>query len=264
MTRTRVVACSVATALTAGAFLAFTAPAASAHVGVDPDQAEQGGYSTINIRVPNERDNASTVGLEVHLDLEHPVASVQPQPVPGWEIEIETAELDEPLDVHGSEITEVPSVIRWTGGEIEPGMFQQFPISVGPLPDDVDQLLFKAIQTYDNDEVVRWIEEPVEGEPEPEHPAAVLSLTAGDGDDHAADGGHEDADDHADDTDTDTDADAADDETGNGDDDTAAAESGDDDATDTTARVLAGMGIAVGVAGVAFGVLAGRRRTTGS
>ncbi|WP_326598131.1 YcnI family copper-binding membrane protein [Streptomyces sp. NBC_01803] len=250
MTRTRVAA-SVATALTAGAFLAFTAPAASAHVSVDPDEAEQGGYSTVNIKVPNERDNASTIRLEVHLDLDHPLASVQPQPVPGWEVEVETAELDEPVELHGSEITEAPSVITWTGGEIEPGQFQQFPISVGPLPEDVDQVLFKAVQTYDNDEVVRWIEEPVEGEAEPEHPAAVLALAPADGDDHgtgdddageAGEAGEAEDGDHA---------------------EPVAAESG-DDTTDTTARVLAGVGIAVGVAGVAFGVLAGRRRSTES
>ncbi|MGK5531318.1 YcnI family copper-binding membrane protein [Streptomyces sp. URMC 129] len=246
MTRTRVAACSAVTALTAGAFLAFTAPGASAHVGIDPDEVEQGSYSTIYMKVPNERDNASTVRLEVHLDPEHPLASVQPQPVPGWEVEVETAELAEPVEVHGTEITEAPSVITWTGGEIAPGQFQQFPLSVGPLPEDTEQLLFKAIQTYDNDEVVRWIEEPVEGEPEPEHPAAVLALTPGGDDGHGGD--------------TEDDGHAAED----GDDDGTAAAADDDSdaATDTTARVLAGVGIAVGVAGVAFGVLAGRRRST--
>jgi uncharacterized protein YcnI len=242
-------------ALATGTVLALAAPA-SAHVTIDPKEVPGGGYATVNIKVPNERDNASTVAVELHLDLDHPVASAMPQPVPGWEIEIETTVLDEPLEVHGNEITEVPSKITWTGGEIEPGMFQQFPVSVGRLPEDADQLLFKAIQTYDNGEEVRWIEEPGE---DAENPAAVLALTAADGDGHGATDDADDAD-HADGTD---DAQAGVDvseDGGNGDPavDTAA------DTSDTTARVLAGVGIGAGALGVAFGLLAGRRRTTES
>jgi periplasmic copper chaperone A len=50
-------------------------------------------------------------------------------------------------------------------------------VSVGPLPSDVDSLVFKALQTYDNGEVVRWIEEETPGGAEPERPAPVLKLT---------------------------------------------------------------------------------------
>jgi uncharacterized protein YcnI len=57
-------------------------------------------------------------------------------------------------------------------------------VSAGPLPDDVDQLVFPAIQTYDDGETVRWIEETPEGGAEPEHPAPVLTLTAAEEDDH--------------------------------------------------------------------------------
>jgi periplasmic copper chaperone A len=35
----------------------------------------------------------------------------------------------------------------------------------------VDRIVFKALQTYSDGDVVRWIEEPVAGEPEPDHPA---------------------------------------------------------------------------------------------
>ncbi|KAB8163402.1 DUF1775 domain-containing protein [Streptomyces sp. 3MP-14] len=227
------------------ALLALAAPA-QAHVSIDPAEAEAGGYQVLNVKVPNERDDASTVELEVHLDPEHPLTSVMPQPVPGWDVEVETAELDEPVELHGNEVTEVPSVITWTGGEIAPGTFQQFPLSVGPLPEGVDQLVFKAIQTYDSGEVVRWIEEPTEGGEEPEDPAAVLRLTpaADDGGDGAAEPADEVAES------------ATDDAPG----EEAAASSGDGGGSDTTARVLAGVGIAVGVAGVAVGVLGSRRR----
>ncbi len=125
-------------------------------------EAAKGGYATLNFKVPNERDQASTVKLEVNFPADHPLSSVTPQAVPGWKISIDKSKLDKPLEVHGKKITEAVSKVTWTAddSEIAPGYFQQFPVSVGALPEDADQLVFKAIQTYDNKEVVRWIEEP--------------------------------------------------------------------------------------------------------
>ncbi|RLL67911.1 YcnI family protein [Streptomyces sp. Z26] len=222
----------------------LAAGTASAHVSVNPEAAEQGGYATVNFKVPNERDDASTIKLEVSLPTDHPLTSVMPQPVPGWDVKVTKSKLDEPIESHGEQIDEAVSKITWSGGKIEPGQFQQFPVSMGQLPEDADQLVLKSLQTYDNKEVVRWIEEPKEGAEEPESPAPVLKLTP------AAEGGHG--------------ADAG--NAKNGEDDTAtenaaASSDGDSDSTDTTARVLGVAGIVVGVAGVAFGVLAGRRRS---
>jgi hypothetical protein len=47
-------------------------------------------------------------------------------------------------------------------------------VSLGPLP-QVDQLVFKALQTYSDGDIVRWIEVPAAGA-EAEHPAPVLKL----------------------------------------------------------------------------------------
>ncbi|GAA1928592.1 YcnI family protein [Streptomyces sodiiphilus] len=247
MHRNRLLSCA---ALAAAGVLALAGPAA-AHVTVDPSEAGRGGYSTVNFKVPNERDDASTVRLEVHLDPGHPVASVMPQPVPGWEVEVEVTELDEPLEVHGRQITEAPSRIVWSGGEIRPGMFQQFPVSMGRLPEDADRLVFKAIQTYDSDEVVRWIEEPAEDGSHPDHPAAVLELVAsGNGHDSSGGDGHDSSGGDDDTAAHDTAADGGHGASG----ETAAAST-----TDTTARVMAVVGILAGAAGVAFGLLARRR-----
>ncbi|MER6498544.1 YcnI family protein [Streptomyces sp. NPDC001455] len=225
---------------------------ASAHVSVQPlGEAAKGGYASVNIKVPNERDNASTVKLEVSFPTDHPLASVTPQAVPGWDIEVTKSKLAKPLDMHGKKIDEAVSKVTWTakGGKdeagIRPGYFQQFPLSIGQLPEDADQLVFKAVQTYDNKEVVRWIEEQKEGAAEPESPAPVLDLTA------PADGGHGAG---ADDKNGTGSAHESDERT------TASAEASDASNSDTTARVLGIVGIVVGAAGVAFGVLAGRRR----
>lgn len=221
---------------------------ASAHVSVQPQgEAAKGGYAVINFKVPNERDDASTTKLEVNFPTDHPLASVMPQPVPGWDIEVTTSKLAKPLQMHGKTINEAVSKVTWTGGKIEPGRFQQFPLSIGQLPEDADQLVFKAIQTYSNKEVVRWIEEPKEGADEPESPAPVLKLTAAADDAHGAAG-----------ADSSKSPDSAASEK-SGETTTASSSS---DAEDNTARVLGIVGIVIGVAGVAFGVLAGRRRTT--
>jgi uncharacterized protein YcnI len=164
-------------AVAAAVALLVAAPMAAAHVTVNPGEAPKGGYAALSFRVPNERDDASTTRLEVNFPTDTPIASVRVQPKPGWRYEIERTELDEPIEQHGEEITEVVSKITWTGGEIGPTEFDEFGVSVGPLPSDVDQILFPAIQTYDSGEVVRWIDEPpAEGEEEPENPAPALTL----------------------------------------------------------------------------------------
>ncbi len=227
--------------LTAGSVLLLAGPA-FAHVTVNPDSAPQGGYSTVAVKVPNERDDASTVRIEVDLPTDHPVSSVSAQPVPGWDVKITTSHLDKPVTVHGRKVDEAVTKITWTGGTIEPGRFQQFPLSLGPLPENTDRLTLKALQTYSSGEVVRWIDIPQDGQAEPEHPAPVLHLTA------AADQeGHDQAD-------GDAKSATADDSTRQ------AAGAATADSTDTTARVLGIVGIVVGVAGAAVGIVAGRRR----
>ncbi|MFE9836046.1 YcnI family protein [Streptomyces sp. NPDC005551] len=232
-------------ALAASAVVVLSAPA-FAHVSVQPEGvAAKGGYATIDFKVPNERDNASTTKLEVNFPTDHPLASVMPQPVDGWDVKVTTSKLDKPLELHGKKIDEAVSKVTWTatGKGVRPGFFQKFPLSVGQLPEDADELVFKAIQTYSNKEVVRWIEPQEHGAEEPENPAPVLALSAASEDGHHGMPSAEKA---------------SDDEKAEHGETEAAASS---DSSDTTARVLGVVGIAVGAAGVAFGVLAGRRRT---
>ncbi|MFF0588752.1 YcnI family protein [Streptomyces sp. NPDC003781] len=236
------------------AVLALSAPA-FAHVSVQPEgTAAKGGYAVVDFKVPNERDNASTTKLEVNFPTDHPLASVMPQPVPGWKAEVTKSKLDKPLESHGKQLTEVVTKVTWTadGKGVEPGYFQKFPVSIGALPEDADQLVFKAIQTYSNKEVVRWIEVPQEGQEEPETPAPVLQLAAAEDDAHGAAGA---SDAKAKDTGADAQNTAA---------DASASDSGSGDGSDTTARVLGIVGIVVGAAGVGYGVLAGRRRDSGA
>ena len=53
-----------------------------------------------------------------------------------------------------------------------------FPLSLGPFPDNVDVMRMPVIQTYDNGKVVSWADPPNADGSEPEHPAPSVSLTA--------------------------------------------------------------------------------------
>jgi uncharacterized protein len=245
MKASRIAAAGAAAGVTV---LALSVPA-FAHVSVQPEgAAAKGGYAVVDFKVPNERDDASTTKLEVNFPTDHPLASVMPEPMPGWKIDVTKSKLDKPLEMHGEKISEAVTKVTWTadGKGIEPGYFEKFPLSIGQLPEDTDQLVFKALQTYSNKEVVRWIEVPQEGQEEPDNPAPVLELSAASEDGHHASSGDEASD-----------AKSAEKASA----DTAASDSTSSDSTDTTARVLGIVGIVVGAAGVAYGVLAGRRRT---
>ncbi|MFF4588523.1 YcnI family protein [Streptomyces sp. NPDC001388] len=238
---------AAAVAVAGSAVLALSSPAL-AHVSVQPDgTAAKGGYALVNFRVPNERDDASTTKLEVTFPTDHPLASVMPEKIDGWKATVTKSKLDKPLEVHGRKISEAVTKVTWTadGKGIEPGYIQRFPVSMGALPEDADELVFKAVQTYSNKEVVRWIEVQEDGAEEPENPAPVLALADASEDDHHGGAAAEDASDDAEAAASTTEA--ASDSSGG---------------TDTTARVLGVAGIVVGAAGVAYGVLAGRRRTT--
>jgi uncharacterized protein YcnI len=185
MRLTHVLRAGVVVAVSAVAVLAFAGPA-SAHVTVNPSSATQGGYAKLAFRVPNERPDASTVSLEVNIPPDAPIASVSVKPLTGWTAAVTRGKLATPIKTDDGEITEGVQKIVWTAGPdaaIKPGEFQEFEISAGPLP-EVDQIIFKSLQTYSSGEIVRWIDEPKAGV-EVEHPAPTLKLAKGTGDAHA-------------------------------------------------------------------------------
>jgi periplasmic copper chaperone A len=227
--------------LAAGALLLAGTGIASAHVTVSSADAAAGGYGTVTFSVPNESDAASTVGLRIQLPTDTPLTSVRVQPVPGWTVTLTTVALDPPVTSDdGDTIDSAVSVVDFQadpGAGIAPGQFQEFALSGGPFP-DVDQLTFNVVQTYSDGSETAWIEPTVAGQPEPEHPAPVLSLTA------AAAG---------------TDAHGAAPTTSSA---GAAADDG-GDTTATVALVLAVLGLLTGLAGLGLG-LSARRRTVSS
>ncbi|NJC73583.1 YcnI family protein [Planosporangium thailandense] len=230
-------------AVVAGALatVLLAAAPASAHVTVNPSNAAQGGYAKLTFRVPNEKDNASTTQVEVNIPQDTPIASVSVKPLTGWTATATKSKLAQPIKSDDGEITEAVTKIVWKANSpdtaIQPGQFQEFDVSAGPLP-ETDKIVFKALQTYSDGDVVRWIEEPAADGKEPAHPAPTLKLAKASSVSGAA---------------TATSADA------NG--------SGTAKAADDTARSRAGLGLGFGIAalvvalaGLVLAGLAWRRR----
>jgi uncharacterized protein YcnI len=175
LARLTTVALATLTALAASVTLA---PGASAHVSVSSQDAEPGGFGKLTFRVPNESDTASTVGVRIQIPEASALASLRAQPVPGWTVTMTTAELAEPLEAHGQEISSYVSVVEFRaedGGGIGPGEFQEFALSGGPFP-EADALTFPTVQLYSDGNESAWIEPTVAGQDEPERPAPVLAL----------------------------------------------------------------------------------------
>jgi uncharacterized protein YcnI len=161
--------CAVAVAALAGA--------AFAHITLTPGSAPQGSATELTFRVPNEEAKAATVEIQLKIPTSQPIAQLLVKPVPGWQIAVETVTLAKPLVTDDGSFSTAVSEVTWSGGKILPGQYQDFSVSADPLPTGVGQLAFKAIQTYSNGDVVRWIDVQQSGQPAPDHPAPVLTLT---------------------------------------------------------------------------------------
>jgi uncharacterized protein YcnI len=148
-----------------------------AHVTVDPSTAKQGDEITLGFRVPNEEPNASTVKLQIIFPSAHPVLGVDPQDAPGWTSQITTLSLNPPVQTDDGPVTSYVRKVDWSGGHIAPGHFQEFYVLAQRLPTDTTSVTFKALQTYSDGNVVRWIQTTTPGAPAPDHPAPVLTLT---------------------------------------------------------------------------------------
>jgi uncharacterized protein YcnI len=153
---------------------------AGAHVTLQPDEAPAKGFVVEDVRVPNEEESANTTKIVVQFP--DGFAEVSFQPVPGWNVKTKKTKLAKPITTdEGDKLTEQVSQVTWSGGKIAPGEFQDFPVSLQMPDKEGSALTFKALQTYDNGKVVRWI-----GAPDSEEPAPQVKVTSASGDQAAA------------------------------------------------------------------------------
>ena len=69
-----------------------------AHVTVHPSTLPAGSSDIeVTFRVPNERDDANTVGMQVFFPKDLPLLTVDVLPVPGWTAKVDTTTLATPI-----------------------------------------------------------------------------------------------------------------------------------------------------------------------
>ncbi len=162
--------------------MALAAPVACAHVTLQPKTAAAGAYAVETVRVPNETEDAVTTKVQVQMPAGF--ADALYAATPGWGVTVRKEKLATPVQTDDGEITEGVAEITWTADSeadgIQPGQFLDFPLSVQIPGQAGDTLTFKALQTYSDGKVVRWI-----GAEGSDFPAPTVKVTA-QADDHAA------------------------------------------------------------------------------
>jgi uncharacterized protein YcnI len=144
---------AVAALLAAGALPA----AAQAHIQVTPSTVAPGDAAKFTVLVPGERDSET---VKVELQMPGGMLPFSYADPAGWKRSLVKAG-------DGS----VERVV-WTGRAPSDG-FTEFSFLAG-TPDKPGELQFKALQTYADGTVVRWI-----GAPGSDNPAAVVNVDAG-------------------------------------------------------------------------------------
>ncbi len=172
MKTTRVVLVTAAGAL-------LLAPTAAAHVTLNPRDAAADSFAKFDVRVPNERPTADTIGVTIRLP--QGLTDVSFQAKPGWRRTVTMEKLANPVTVEGEQVTERVATVNWSGGTIAPGEFDEFGISAHVPNTPGRVLVFPALQTYTGGEVVRWI-----GAPDADEPAPRVQVTAAGGGTNAA------------------------------------------------------------------------------
>ena len=226
--------------------LALTAGPAFTHVSANPGEATAGKSTYHQFKVGHGCDGSPTT--RVTFFIPDGVVSVKPEVEPGWAIATKVGPIT-PFDNHGETVSEGVKELTFSAeAPLPDDQVTFFGISM-TMPDKAGETIHIPVVQACQQGETRWIEIPVEGQEEPEHPAPGIKLVAA-----AAEGaGH----------------DAAPADTAGGTEGEAAATDSDDAAAVQEGRVedggdtLALIALVVGVAGLLTGgysVLAMRKR----
>jgi len=168
-----------------------TAGGASAHVTLEVKEAKVGaGYKAV-FSVPHGCEGSPTT--EVSVEIPEGVIGVKPMPKPGWTLALQSGPYARSYGFyHGETKSSGVKQVTWSGGELPDAYFDQFVLSTfiaGELSPG-SQLAFPVTQKCASGEQ-RWSEVAAAGQ-DPHslaHPAPVLRLVAGAGEDHHHHGG---------------------------------------------------------------------------
>lgn len=151
---------------------------AFAHIVADPAEARPGSYFRTSLRVGHGCGEGKPT-TAIRVSIPDGIANASAQPKPGWDIKVETARLEKPIDAGHDRMTDtVVSAITWSGGRLPNGQFDEFGL-VLKLPDAPGQQFWlPVVQTCDGGET-RWDQIPAAGQ-RAERPAAMIRIASSD------------------------------------------------------------------------------------
>lgn len=154
-------------------------PLATAHVEPTQSTAAAGSYPVIGFNVPHGCDGAAT--RQVTIQIPAGVSYVKPKVKAGWRIAFTKGTLPQPVkDFSGKTLTTGITAVTWSGGPLPDAYLDTFELMLG-LPNTPGKTLyFKTVQRCTKG-VNRWVEIPVKGQAEPEHPAPAVALVKSSG-----------------------------------------------------------------------------------
>lgn len=156
-----------------------SATASFAHVVADPAEAKPGSYFRTSLRI-GHGCGAGKPTTAIRVTIPDGISNASAQPKPGWEIKVETAKLEKPIDAgHGRMTDTVVSAISWSGGSLPNEQFDEFGL-VLKLPNEPGkQFWLPVVQTCAGGET-RWDQIPAAGQ-RAERPAAMIRIASSDG-----------------------------------------------------------------------------------
>jgi periplasmic copper chaperone A len=153
--------------------------AATAHVYPAVSKAPAGGSTIVPFVVPHGCDGSPTRSVSIRIAAG--VTSARPRSKPGWRLTIKRGRLPQPVkDFSGKTVRTGVLEVSWSGGNLPDSQFDTFEILLGMPSSPGKTLYFPTVQRCAKG-VVRWIQIPKQGQPEPESPAPGLLLVKSSG-----------------------------------------------------------------------------------
>ncbi len=155
-----------------------TAGIAQAHATFETDSAQSEKSFKAVLQVPHGCDGKATT--EVQMKLPEGFVFAQPQPKPGWEIEIIKGDYQKTYDNHGKKVSSGPVEIRWKGGNLPDEYYDTFVVK-GKISgfDKETVLAFPTVQLCGTEGKVLWDEVAAEGQSahDLKSPAPTVTVT---------------------------------------------------------------------------------------
>ena len=167
--------------ITGLAIISLLSGQASAHVVFNAYEAQAGAFHTAQLRVMHGCDGRPTDNIRIVMP--DGVTRVTPRVVPGWDVSVEIRTLDEPILLHGFEVTEVVGALVWSGGSFPDFAYEQFEFRA-MLPDEPGRRLDFVVNQKCGDLMLNW-DDIAAPEADPwalEEPAPYITLTSKSGD----------------------------------------------------------------------------------